>query len=127
VSRNRARSNGLAILTLALTVAGQATGGDIGATPAPSSECEVARIAYASAIAQALSCDPTQSDSCSASRPAALEDVCRCVVAVNPTAAAKLDQLATEYQSRGCVRPGICSRLCKQPAGSCSGAPATCR
>jgi hypothetical protein len=127
VSANRAPSLAFAILALAIAVGGRASGGENLATPAASTECEAARSAYTSAIAQALTCDPAKSDSCSASRPAALEDVCRCVIAVNPAATARLDELAAEYQSKGCVNPGICRRLCKQPAASCSGVPATCR
>ena len=90
-------------------------------------DCASIANAYASSVAQARTCDPAKADSCSASRPAALQDVCKCMAAVNPVAVAELDQLAARYQSQGCAKPGTCTRLCKRPDNVCAGAPSMCR
>ena len=60
---------------------------------ADAADCSAIAADYDAALPAAQACDPNTPDSCAASRPRSLRDVCRCEVAVNPNATAELDQL----------------------------------
>jgi hypothetical protein len=90
-------------------------------SPASAMDCNAIQAAYATAIRQAQICDPAVPDSCSATRPWAPQDVCRCKVAVNPSSTAQLDQLLAQFQSQACpVAQMVCNRVCVAPAHSCA-------
>ena len=85
------------------------------------SKCADLETAYATALSEARTCDPAARDGCRATRPDALDDVCRCQVAVDPASVAPLDQLLDEFQSDECAfAESVCNRLCALPAERCA-------
>jgi hypothetical protein len=91
------------------------------ASPAGAADCNAIQTAYAAARAQAQVCDLSAPDSCSATRPFSLQDVCQCKVAVNPAHTADLDRLLGQFKSQGCTRAQrVCTRLCRAPARKCA-------
>ena len=100
------------------------------ASAAGAMDCKAIQTAYASALQDAQSCDLASPDSCSATRPWAPQDVCRCTVAVNPARTAELDRLLAQFQAQACPRNrGVCNRLCVAPAHRCAagaGSSPTC-
>ena len=111
-------------------VAALAFGGCVSVSAAGAMDCDAIRTAYASALRQAQSCDLSTPDSCSATRPWAPQDVCRCKVAVNPARTAELDRLLAQFQAQACPHnKGVCNRLCLKPEHRCAAGkepPPTC-
>ncbi len=88
---------------------------------AHTTDCKAVQTAYASALAEAQFCDLTVPDSCSATRPKAPQDVCRCQVAVNPARTAEVDRLLAQFQSQACpLDQSVCNRACTAPISRCA-------
>ncbi len=108
------------LLTFACGVSAQQDGMD----------CNAVRSAYAAALQRAQRCEVGALNACGAERPRAVEDACRCPVAVNPTRTAELDELLQRYKSLACrSEPPMCNRACVSAARQCTamaGAPPSC-
>lgn len=75
---------------------------------------------YAAAIDAARSCTPGDADACGAVRLRALDDPCRCEVAVSPAAVAAVDAVAARHRKAVCPAPaGLCTRRCRAPVPRC--------
>lgn len=98
-----------------------ALAGCVSVATAAAMDCNEIRTAYASALRQAQICDLAASDSCSATRPWAPQDVCRCQVAVNPARTEELDRLLAQFKSQACPFDRvICNRGCVSPTHKCT-------
>jgi len=96
-----------------------ACGGSL--SQAAAKDCNDIQVAYASELLQAQRCDLTAPNPCGAARPGALQDACRCPVAVNPANTAELDRLLAQFQAQTCpLEQLICNRACMAPARSCA-------
>jgi hypothetical protein len=96
------------------TAADELTSGSAEGSSGANSTCEGIASEYASAIRDAVVCDPSASDSCSAQRPLAVGVVeggkrtiyglCHVANAgyVNPSRTAALDELLVRYSGAGC-------------------------
>ena len=83
-------------------------------------DCATLGRAYRDALPPAQACQPGAAGACAATRPAALDDPCRCKVAVNPARTQELDRLIKQYQAGHCAQePGFCNRACVAPATGC--------
>jgi hypothetical protein len=96
------------------------------AVDAVADDCAALADSYASALDAARACGLAVPDSCAASRPGSLRDVCRCQVAVNPSRTDELDRLAAKFKAQSCPydKP-FCTRACTIPVHTCIAASST--
>ncbi|HVN89347.1 MAG TPA: hypothetical protein VMT61_06005 [Candidatus Binataceae bacterium] len=91
------------------------------ARPSVAADCATIAADYDTALKAAQVCDPAVADSCAASRPRSLRDVCRCEAAVNPNSTAELDRMAADFKAQSCAYDSpICRMACTIPVHVCT-------